>query len=163
MRAPEAFLDENGRFSIDGILPGRYVMGVNARFGPQLDSPYAITYFPGVPRQNASVIEISEGERKSGFTIVVKPLLETTIHGVVVFADGRPVTKAMVTATPVSLAGMSIASSTADTSGAFQLRVLSGLTYVINALTDTNNGLRQADTTVFVDQQTEGIRLSIRR
>src|SRR3954452_19796395 len=163
MRAPEAFLDENGRFSIDGILPGRYVMGVNARLGPRLDSPYAITYFPGVPRQNASVIEISEGERKSGVTIVVKPLLETTISGVVVFAHGRPVTKAMVTATPVNPAGMSIASSTADTSGAFQLRVLSGLTYVINALTDTNNGLRQAETTVFVDQQTEGIRLSIRR
>ncbi len=163
MRAPEASLDENGRFSIDGILPGRYVLGVNARFGPRLDSPYAITYFPGVPRQDASVIAIGEGERKSGCTIVVKPLLETTISGVVVFADGRPVTKAMVTATAVNPAGMSIASSTAENSGAFQLRVLSGLTYVIKAITLTDDGLRQAETTVSVDQETEGIRLSIRR
>jgi hypothetical protein len=58
---------------------------------------------------------------------------------------------------------MSIASSTAENSGAFQLRVLSGLTYVIKAITLTDDGLRQAETTVSVDQETEGIRLSIRR
>lgn len=34
---------------------------------------------------------IGDGERKTGFTIVVKPLIETTISGGVVFADDSPV------------------------------------------------------------------------
>ena len=72
--SPSGTTDENGRFSVDAILPGRYVVAVNARFGPQLFAPYPTTYFPGVARQDARVIEVGEGERKTGFTIVVNPL-----------------------------------------------------------------------------------------
>jgi hypothetical protein len=161
--APSGSTDQNGRFRIDGILPGRYVLGVNARFGPQLDAPYAVTYFPGVPRKDASVVVIGDGERKSGFTIVVKPLTKTTISGVVLFSFGSPVADALVTAAPGNPTGMSISSGKTDSSGAFQLRVLSGLSYAITAIVQTADGLRRAETTVFVDQQTEGIRLSIRR
>jgi hypothetical protein len=46
--------------------------------------------FPGVSRQETPVVEIGEGERKAGFTIVVKRLTETTISGVVVFTNGQP-------------------------------------------------------------------------
>jgi hypothetical protein len=160
---PTGATDENGRFSIDGLLPGGYVIGLNARFGPRPESPYAVTYFPGGPRQDAAVIELGEGERKVGFTIVVKALTETKIFGTVAFADDdRPVADAFVAAAPID-PGRVVTASKTDSSGAFQLRLLSGLTYVITARTETPDGLRQVETTVFVDQQADGIRLLIRR
>jgi hypothetical protein len=159
--APEASTDEKGRFAVDAILPGRYVIAVNGRYGPRLHSPYAITYFPGPGRQDASVIEIGDGERKMGFTIVVKRLTETTVSGVVLFADDRPVADAFVTAAPADHARMTSSTKT-DGSGLFQLRVLSGVTYVFKASARPGDGSGQTETVVFVDQQTERIRLSIR-
>jgi hypothetical protein len=160
--APSGTTDENGRFTVDAILPGRYFVAVNARFGPRLSSPYATTYFPGVARQDAHVVEIGEGERKTGFTIVVSPLTETTISGIVVFDDDRPVADANVTAAPVDHGEMIIGSSKTDSSGVFELRVLTGLTYVIRG-SRTTDGFRQTETVVFVDQEKKGVRLSIRR
>jgi hypothetical protein len=159
--APEASTDEKGRFAVDAILPGRYVIAVNGRYGPRLHSPYATTYFPGPGRQDASVIEIGDGERKTGFTIVVKRLTETTVSGVVLFADDRPVADAFVTAAPADHARVSSSTKT-DGSGLFQLRVLSGVTYVFKASARPGDGSRQTETVVFVDQQPERIRLSIR-
>ena len=99
--SPSGRTDANGRFSIDAILPGRYVVAVNARFGARLDAPYPTTYFPGGDRQTARVIDMGDGERKTGFTIVVNPLRETTLSGVVVFDDDQPAVEASVTAAPV--------------------------------------------------------------
>jgi carboxypeptidase family protein len=161
--APSGTTDESGRFRVDAILPGRYLVAVNARFGPRLVSPYATTYFPGVARKDARAIEIDEGERKTGFTIVVTPLAETTVSGMVVLADDRPVADASVTAVPVDHVGTITASAKTDSSGAFQLRVLTGVSYVIRVSAPTTNGFRQTETVVFVDQEKEGVRLSIGR
>lgn len=161
--APSGTTDENGRFTVDAILPGRYLVAVSARFGPRLFSPYATTYFPGVARQDARVVEIGDGERKTGFTIVVTPLAETTLSGIVVFDDDRPVAEANVTAAPVDHRGMIMGSSKTDSSGLFELRLLTGISYLIRAGIRTEDGFRQAETVVLVDQQKEGIRLSIRR
>ena len=158
--ALSAYTDEKGRFAVDAILPGRYVIAVNGRYGPRMDAPYATTYFPGPGRQDASVIEIGDGERKTGFTIVVKPLTETTISGVV-FADDSPVADAFVTAAPIDHARMTSSTKT-DSTGLFQLRVFSGVTYVFKASARIGDGSRPTETVVFVDQQTERIRLSIR-
>jgi protocatechuate 3,4-dioxygenase beta subunit len=155
--------DEKGRFTVDAILPGQYVVAVNARFGPRLASPYLATYFPGVPRQSARVVEIAEGERKTGFTIVVSPLAETTLSGIVLFDDDRPAAGAGVTAVPVDPRGAIMSSSKTDSNGAFQLRVLTGITYIIKAGARTAGGLRQAETVVSVDSQKEDLRLSIHR
>jgi len=161
--APSGTTDENGRFTVDAILPGRYLVAVNARFGPRFFSPYLTTYFPGVARQDARGIEIGEGERKTGFTIVVTPLAETTLSGVVAFNDDRPVTEANVTAAPVDHRGMIMGSSKTDSSGFFELRLLTGISYLIRAGIRTGDGFRQAETVVFVDEQKDGLRLSIPR
>jgi protocatechuate 3,4-dioxygenase beta subunit len=160
--APSGSTDENGRFTVDAILPGRYLVAVNARFGPRLFSPYTTTYFPGVAREDARVVEIGEGERQTGFTIVVSPLAEASVSGRVIFDDDRAVADASVTAAPVDHKGTITASAKTDSSGAFQLRVLTGVTYVIRAGTRTTDGFRQTETVVFVGQAKEGIRLSIR-
>jgi hypothetical protein len=160
--SPSGTTDDNGRFSVDAILPGRYVVAVNARFGPRLFAPYPTTYFPGVGRQDARVVEVGEGERKTGFTIVVNPLSETTVSGVVVFDDDRPVVEANVTAAPVDHKGMIMGSAKTDNGGAFELRLLAGVTYQIRAAIRTENGFRQTEAVVLVDQQREGLRLLIR-
>jgi hypothetical protein len=137
------------------------VVAVNARFGPRLFSPYPTTYFPGVSRQDARVVEVGEGERKTGFTIVVSPLPETTVSGVVVFDDDRPVVAANVIVAPVDHRGMIMGSAKTDSNGAFELRLLGGVNYLIRAGIRTETGFRQAETVLFVDQQKEDLRLSI--
>ena len=161
--APSGTTDERGRFTVDAVLPGRYVLVVNARFGPRLFTPYATTYFPGVARQDARVVEVEDGERKTGFTIVVTPLAETTLSGIVVFDDDQPVAEATVTAASVDHGGMIMGASQTDRSGAFELRLLIGVSYRIRAGIRTADGFRQVETSVFIDQQKEGVRLSIRR
>ena len=161
--SPSGTTDENGRFSVDAILPGRYVLAVNARFGPRLFAPYPTTYFPSVGRQDARVVEVGEGERKTGFTIVVNPLSEATVSGVVVFDDDRPVVEANVTATPVDHRGMIMGSARADGRGAFELRLLAGVSYLVRAGIQTVDGFRQNETVVFVDRRVDGLRLSIAR
>jgi hypothetical protein len=161
--SPSGATDEDGRFSVDAILPGRYVVAVNARFGPRLFAPYRMTYFPGVGRQDARVVEVGEGERKTGCTILVNPLSETTVSGVVVFDDDRPVVEANVTAAPVDHKGMIMGSARADSAGAFELRLLAGVSYLVTAGIRTENGFRQAETVIDVDQRLDGLRLSIAR
>ena len=157
--APSSSTDETGRFAVNAILPGRYIIAVNGRSGPRLESPFATTFFPGPGRQDASVIEIGDGELKTGFTIVVKPLIETTVSGVVVSSDDRGVGDAFVMASTVDHPQMSLRATKADASGFFQLRLLSGVTYIFKASVRPGE---QTETVVFVDQQTERIRLSIR-
>jgi hypothetical protein len=155
--------DEHGRFSVDAILPGRYVVGVNARYGPQRAAPYLPTYFPGVGRQDAHVVEMGDGERKTGFTIVVNPLPATTLSGVVVFDDDSPVAGANVTAEPVDRQWTLVESARADSSGAFELPLLAGVSYRVRAWLQTEHGPRKAETVVHVEKQTEGLRLSFAR
>jgi protocatechuate 3,4-dioxygenase beta subunit len=161
--SPSRHTDKDGRFSIDAILPGRYVIAVNVRFGPRLSAPYLTTYFPHGARQDARIVEIGEGERKTGFTILVNPLRETTISGTVVLDDDRPVAEASVFANAVDHRDMIVASSKTDSSGAFELRLLAGVTYRIRAGVRTDNTFRPTETVVFVGERLVGLRLRIAR
>jgi len=160
--APSTTTDPRGRFAIDSLLPGRYVLAVNLRWGPRRDAPYPTTYFPGVARRNESeIIDIGEGEHKTGFTFVVSPLLETTLSGRVDFADGRPAEGASVTVSPVS-ARLTLASATTDGNGAFRLPVLAGATYTLRARIRTSAGVsREVETVVLINQQMDDVRLVI--
>jgi hypothetical protein len=161
--SPTGSTNQNGEFQVDAILPGRYVVAVNARFGPRLNTPYPTTYFPGVNYENAEVVEIEDGERKSGFTIVVSPLAETTVSGRVVFDGDQPAAFADVSAAPVDHRGMIMNSTKTDSSGAFQLRVLAGMTYVIRAGVRTANAYSRAEVIASVEQPLEDLVLSVRR
>jgi hypothetical protein len=159
--APGTTTDAQGRFVVDAILPGRYVLAVNGLWGPRRESPYAPTYFPAGGRQDARVIELGEGERKTGFTIVVTPLGETTVSGVVLFDDERPVAGARLTAAPVERRGNIIATATADHAGKFELRLLSGVTYFIRANIKIDRGFRKAEATMLVDRPRDDVRLVV--
>lgn len=160
--APGDSTNESGRFAIDAILPGRYVLAINARLGPTLSKPYAATYYPGVARDRTEPIDIADGERKTGFTIVVRPLAATTVSGVVLFEDNRPAANARVTVWTVDQGNL-LSHADTDHTGAFKLPVLTGLAYNIRATLRAEAGEHRAEATVFVDQEKEGVRLSIRR
>jgi hypothetical protein len=53
-------------------------------------------------------------------------------------------------------------SAKTDNGGAFELRLLAGVTYLVRAAIRTENDFGQTEAFVFVDQQKEGLRLSIR-
>jgi hypothetical protein len=71
--APFATTDERGRFRIDAILPGTYLLAVNPYSRPDARSPSATTFFPAGDRSDAVAIEVGDGERKTGYTITIKP------------------------------------------------------------------------------------------
>ena len=160
--APVATSDEAGRFKIDAILPGTYVLAVNPRFGPDLRSPYATTYFPAGGRSAAAAIEIGDGERKTGYTITVTPLTETSVAGRVVFMDSQPVAGASIVVFPADVPGHVVSSATADSAGAFRLRLLAGVAYTIRAGIRTADRYRQTETPLFVAQQVDDLLISIR-
>jgi hypothetical protein len=57
------------------------------------------------------------GERKSGFTLVVSAIQETTISGMVSSDDGRPIADADVSAAPAEFRGMYMGSAKTDSDG----------------------------------------------
>ena len=166
-RSVASVTDDLGYFRIWGLAAGEYTLWTRLEIASRLsgtsDSLPVTTYFPGVGRQDARVVEVGEGERKTGFRIVVSPLSETRVSGTVVFDDDRPAIEANVTAAPVDHKGMIMGSATTDNGGAFELRLLAGVTYLIRGAIRTENGFRQTEAVVFVDEQTEGLHLSIRR
>ena len=83
--------------------------------------------------------------------------------GVVVFDDDRPVAEANITAAPIDHPGVIMGSTRANSSGAFDLRLLAGVSYLVRAGIRTESGFRQTEATVYVDQQLEDLRLSIER
>ena len=157
---PSRNVDKEGRFAIDGIMPGRYLLAINARFGPRAISPYKPTYLvsrDGEPR----VFELGEGERLTGFTVVVTPLTRTTLAGHVAFADGRPAPDANVSAVPVDFRGSSVGFTKTNNTGDFELQVFAGLSYVLRAGATTPAGYRQTETAIAVDGPQEGLQLRI--
>ena len=69
--APIATSDAQGHFRIDAILPGTYFLAVNPH-GQYGSSPYPTTYFPDGGRDTAIAIDVGDGERKTGYTIIVR-------------------------------------------------------------------------------------------
>jgi len=158
--APLGGVDREGRFAIDAVMPGRYLLAVNARLGPRPTSPYARSYLlsrAGQPR----VLTIGEGERVTGFTVVVTPLTQTTLTGHVAFADGRPAPDAEVTAMPTDSRGSVVGATKTNATGDFELRVFAGLSYVVRAGATTPAGYRRTEITIAVDGPRDGLDLRI--
>jgi hypothetical protein len=164
---PSASTDARGTFKMDAVLPGTYHLAVNARWGPQLKSPYLTTFWPGtLSRSEARTVEIAEGERRTGLTLSVSRLVETTLSGVAVYEDGRPAVGALVWS---SLEGRTLPMQRAstDASGRFELRVWVGHEHRIQARmpkTDSTPAGSVVETYVSVgDKPAEGVRLVVSR
>lgn len=130
------YTNDEGRFEIERMPPGRYLLGVNLENSPNAEHPYPRTYYPGVAgRAEASVIEIGLGQKQSVRELRLPPrIIERTVQGVVVWPDGTPAGGADVHMTHINRPGYSVNGwPKADAQGRFTLTGLDGETYFVHA------------------------------
>lgn len=82
---------KNGSFRYEDLPEGDYLIGVNLESQPDVDTPYARTYAPGVlDRDRAQVIHLAAGQKLSGIRVQLPPRMRLrSIHVQVKWPDGR--------------------------------------------------------------------------
>lgn len=122
--------DEKGRFRIEAIEPGTYVVVLNVTGKPRSAEPFPTVFYPGTTElEKATRITIAPGEIVKDVKVTVPVLLKTvTVEGILHFSDGRPVPSQEVRFEPVAnpeLDGLVITET--DEQGRFSLKILKGL------------------------------------
>ncbi len=84
--------DENGHYTIDGVPPGEYLLGVNIKSSPTKEYPYTPTYYPNTPDVGKAIpIRVADRVSTQDFDLRVPPQLSlVTIKGRVQTKDGKP-------------------------------------------------------------------------
>jgi hypothetical protein len=93
-----ALADQEGRYELKGIPPGRYLLGFGLGSEPDARAPFPRTYYPGVARAaEATAIEVGPGQRLSVYDLRLPPRrADRSVEVSVVWPDGRPVEDAML-------------------------------------------------------------------
>jgi hypothetical protein len=149
-----ATTDPRGRFEIDALPAGRYVLGINVRFGPRLESPYYAFHPAASDRAGAATIEVREGELTAGVEIAADRLPPGVIAGIVLDGTGRPVTRARIVVGPAVSPFSYSGGAVSDAEGRFTLNVVGRTTYVVRASLGTGPSFRESAATVRVEDRT---------
>lgn len=123
--------DKDGRYKMDEIPPGEYLVVVNDDNEISSDEPFPTAYYPGVfEKEKASILTITAGDHLENHDIHI-PAQEAikVIKGVLLYSDGRPVAEESVKfTTEAARKGYDETSRTqTDAEGRFTLTVLQGL------------------------------------
>ena len=134
--------DKEGRYVLKLVKPGRYYLGVRiVGSAGATYVPYPQTYYPGVKdRSQATVITISEAQRiELDELILPARLIERTLNGIVVDADGTLVAGAVVWLKERQYedSDMPYRRET-DSEGRFSYPVYEGIKYELNANVDVD-------------------------
>ena len=87
-----------GQYEFDGLLPGKYLLGISIADAPQKHTPYATVYYPNTPdRTQARVFTLERGQKltKIDFHLPAK-LPAIALSGIVLDAEGNPVDEAQI-------------------------------------------------------------------
>lgn len=89
---------KKGRYEFDGLLPGKYVLGINIADAPDKSTPYPTIYYPNTTdRAQARIFTLERGQKLTNIDFRLPPKLpEITLSGMVVDAGGNPVAGADV-------------------------------------------------------------------
>ena len=122
--------DENGRFLIESVSPGAYVLVLNLSGVPRSHEPFPRVFYPGTTElEKAVTINVGLGQTVKDVNVTVPVLLETiTVEGVVYYSDDRPVAGQSVRFDAVAKPGFDgfvVAETNAE--GRFTIRILKGL------------------------------------
>jgi hypothetical protein len=85
--------ENGGRYTLDGIPPGRYLIAANDENTPSGTEPFHTVYYPGVfEKEKATVVIVGSKEEADNHDLRIPRLLPTvTISGRLVYKDGHPV------------------------------------------------------------------------
>ena len=120
----------NGNFSIGSVPAGAYIAVLNPDGKLSPDEPFPRMFYPNVTqREKAALITIGNGEAVEDINFVISSLAETVIvSGVLLFSDGKPAAKELVTFLPLNKDDFyGEHSRYTDSEGQFALKILKGL------------------------------------
>lgn len=123
--------DELGRFQIDSVEAGSYVLVLNYENKKTSRMPFPSLYYPGVTnRKMATVLNIKHGESLRKLNVTVPVVASTVlVEGVVRYADGTPASDRWVGLKPSKRnPSQPDVSVTTDVRGRFSFKVLKGST-----------------------------------
>jgi hypothetical protein len=122
--------EEDGRFVITAIPPGKYLLVVNDDGKISGNEPFPTVYYPGVvEKEKAAVIMIGESGKMEGYDIHIPKQLPTkVVQGVLLYSDGRPVAREHITfkARGGDMRRERDANTLTDGQGHFSLKILQG-------------------------------------
>lgn len=132
---------KQGAYEFDGIMPGKYLIGVNIADAPDRHSPYAKVYYPNTadPAQ-ARVFTFEAGQKIKDIDFrLAEKLIEISISGTVVRQNGTPVVEADVDIydqeDPKDQLGLGMEVKT-DRQGRFTIKAFKGRRYFLHAWKD---------------------------
>lgn len=123
--------EREGRFQIDDIPAGSYVLVINDDGKIDSGEPFPTFYYPSaLERPRATVLTIADGDQIDDL-VVRPPRMEETIvvEGVLLYSDGNPVDSGYISF-EVEGAGEDddgAPSTVTDSAGRFRIRILKGL------------------------------------
>jgi hypothetical protein len=87
------YTDEDGKFKIESVPPGRYLMVINDDGKISSDEPFTTFYYPNTfEREKAGVIAIGAGNIQEDMNIYVPKMEEViTVEGILLYEDGKTV------------------------------------------------------------------------
>lgn len=137
LRALWAITESDGSFVFKDLPPGRYVLGVNVGDAPDKDMPYKTTFYPSASEQSAAeIISLGEGQHVTGVVFhLPQPLASRALTGVVVWPNGRPVTRGEVSLTEVASGRPAGMDAKVDRLGCFSIQAFEGVKYRLRAST----------------------------
>lgn len=140
------FTDVDGRWRIDGLSDGRYLVSINALQAPTAAHPYPPVWYPGVADvSKAEVIALVENRpRRLDFTLPA-PLPVRAIRGVVLDAAGRLVAGADVEIADRAFPTREVGRVSTDVDGRFSIDAVVGRQLIARARHYTRAGTVESD------------------
>jgi hypothetical protein len=133
-RGDSAMTDADGKYKLRIIKPGQYYLGINLNQAPTSYMPYPRWFYPGtsVPEQATVIDFVGKPEFRTFDLTLPGSQPERIISGIAVGADGRPVTRAVVSA--LDFAKNFAGQAFSDQNGRFELHLFVGTPYRIHAV-----------------------------
>ena len=151
-RSAIAFTGVDGRWTIEGLPAGRYLVGVNAFQAPTAISPYPTLWYPGVTDPgHAQQIAFLDGRTRHLDLTLPAPLPLRTIRGVVLDAQGRAVAGASVSLSDREFPADEVGTAFTDAEGRFSIRAIAARRLRLRAQLHTRGGSVESDVTDVTD------------
>ena len=121
------FTDAEGRWTIDGLPDGRYLVGFNVFQAPSARSPFPPLWYPGVAQagKGEEIALRDQRPRQLDLTLPA-PLARRTFRGIVLNASGQPAQGATVTLIDVEFPNQEVGRTSTDAQGRFTIEAVAG-------------------------------------